>query len=187
MKTLCALCLSTGLIAASCGSDAAGPAADVESTIAESLDEATSEDLTDEAAAAGESLRAELEDVDTSELSTLMSSLDLVLLEELVGEEPFTLFAPSDSAFASLEADELTSLLANPDQLRDTLQNHVVTDRLLAADLPTDGTLTSAGGLELKFGRSGDTPTVNGLEIVRTDLATEHGVVHVIDGVLRAD
>ena len=114
MKTLCALCLSTGLIAASCGSDTPGTVADVESTIAENLDESTSEDLTDEAAAAAGSLRSELENVDTSELSTLMSSLDLVLLEELVGEEPFTLFAPSDGAFASLEADDLTSLLANP-------------------------------------------------------------------------
>ncbi len=185
MKTLCALLLATSLALVSCGEDAPESVQDVESTIAENLSE--NEELADDAAAIGESLRSEIEDLDTTELSTLFSSLDLVQLDDLTGDDPFTLFAPDDSAFASLDADELTSLLADPDQLRDTLRNHVVTDRLLAADLPSEGTLTSVGGLELEFDMSGDRPTVNGIEIVRTDLSTENGVVHVIDGVLRAD
>lgn len=117
------------------------------------------------------------------ELSTVYSALDLVGFDEVAESGEFTFFAPNDSAFSELDADRLAAILADPAELRALLENHVLDSTVPAGDLEP-GRLTSVGGLPLDISVDGGTPTVDGVEIVRSDLMVDGGVVHVIDGVL---
>ncbi len=183
MRPLLGLLCAVALVAAACGSDSSTLAADAEnaaSDVSAAAGDVDTSDLEAEAMQAGSNLQAELDEAD---LTTLYSAMNLVGFDNLEREEPFTFFAPNDSAFAAIDADQLSALLADPATLATILQDHLVTEELMAGDL-TDGTLMSDGGLELVIDTSGPVPTVNGIEIVRTDLTVGNGVVHVIDGVL---
>ncbi len=172
------------LLAAACGSDGDAldvDTSDVSSEISDVLDGDTGVD--EQASQAGRELEAQLGQAD---LSTLYSAMDLIGFDRLDPEETFTFFAPNDSAFAAVDADRLASLVAGPTQLGAILEDHLISETVMAGEL-TDGTITSEGGLELLIDLTGPVPTVNGIEIVETDLTVGNGVVHVIDGVLLGD
>lgn len=108
------------------------------------------------------------------------------LVETLRGDGPFTVFAPSDDAFAKLPEGTVESLLLpeNKDQLIAILTYHVVSGRLLAEDVLGAATLSTVQGQDLVVSLDDGTPKVNDSAIVSTDIITSNGVIHVIDSVL---
>ncbi len=123
----------------------------------------------------------------TAETQTLVDAVvagDLVTT--LQGDGPFTVFAPINAAFEALGTDKLDVLLAPENQalLQKILTYHVIAGDVRAADLVDGGTATTVEGTEVTFDLSGETPLVNGAGIIATDIVTENGVIHLIDGVL---
>jgi uncharacterized surface protein with fasciclin (FAS1) repeats len=108
------------------------------------------------------------------------------LVETLQGEGPFTVFAPTDEAFARLPAGTVESLLLeeNRDQLIAILTYHVVPGEYLAADVLSSNSLPTVQGQDLAIRLDGDTPKVNESAITQTDIRTSNGVIHIIDTVL---
>ena len=106
------------------------------------------------------------------------------LLETLQGEGPFTVFAPTDQAFADAGID--LAALDNEEgkaALADILLYHVVGSEVPSSAVEECGTATAVNGNTLSFG-VGDTVTVNGATVTLPDVATSNGVIHVIDKVL---
>lgn len=125
--------------------------------------------------------------VATDALSTLVAAVTAAdLAETLSGPGPFTVFAPTNDAFAALPEGTVDTLLepANRDQLTSVLTFHVVAGKALAADLTDGQTLTTVQGQTLTVKIDGDTVTVNGVPVVQADVEASNGVVHVIGGVL---
>jgi uncharacterized surface protein with fasciclin (FAS1) repeats len=107
------------------------------------------------------------------------------LVEALKGEGPFTVFAPSDEAFAKLPEGTVESLLEDPTgELARILLYHVIPGKVMAADV-TDGLVAETlRGAEVSFSVSDGKVMINGAEIVATDIETSNGVIHVIDSVI---
>ncbi|MBW7882908.1 MAG: fasciclin domain-containing protein, partial [Caldilineaceae bacterium] len=119
------------------------------------------------------------------QLSTLAQAVESAgLARTLAGEEPLTLFAPDDAAFAALPADELDALLANPEQLTQLLLTHVVAGEALTVTAITTGELATMAGTPLTVSMADDGVTINDAHIITPDLAVANGVVHIIDRVL---
>lgn len=120
---------------------------------------------------------------------TYLSVLDVVqavqLEERLRSEGPFTVFAPTDEAFAFLPQDTYEGLLEEPDRLQAVVAYHVVEDELFAEDLTMGETLEAVSGHELRVSttESGEL-TVGGARLVDEDLDAGNGVVHGIGAVL---
>ena len=107
------------------------------------------------------------------------------LVETLQGKGPFTVFAPTDAAFAKLPAGTVADLLKpeNKDKLAAILQYHVVPGKVLAADVKTMEAKTAQGqSVKLKVSDAG--VMVDSAKVVKTDLLAENGVIHVIDSVI---
>jgi transforming growth factor-beta-induced protein len=123
----------------------------------------------------------------TAETQTLVDAVVAGdLAATLKGDGPFTVFAPIEAAFEALGTDKLEVLLAPENQalLQKILTYHVIAGDVRAADLVDGGTATTVEGTEVTFDLSGETPMVNGANIIATDIVTENGVIHLIDGVL---
>jgi uncharacterized surface protein with fasciclin (FAS1) repeats len=107
------------------------------------------------------------------------------LVETLQGKGPFTIFAPTDEAFAKLPAGTVESLLKpeNREKLAAILKYHVVPGKVLAADVKTMEAKT-AQGQSLKLAVTDQGVTVDNAKVVKTDLLAENGVIHVIDTVI---
>lgn len=109
------------------------------------------------------------------------------LSAQLTGDGPFTVFAPDDEAFAALPAGVRDAVdEAEPDTIAELLRSHVVATDLPGADLVA-GELTSLSGrtldVDIDAGDEPPTVTVGGAEVVRPDLRTDNGVVHVLNAV----
>jgi len=118
---------------------------------------------------------------------TLVAAVQAAGLEEtLRGPGPFTVFAPTDEAFAALPAGTVETLLMpeNIDQLTAILTYHVVADELLAADVLGMATIETVQGQSLDVSLVDGAPFVDAAGIVTTDIQTSNGVIHVIDSVL---
>lgn len=107
------------------------------------------------------------------------------LVETLQGTGPFTVFAPTDEAFAKLPKGTVEDLLKpeNKDKLVAILTYHVVAGKVMAADVKTMKAKT-VNGKELDIKVSDGAVTVNTAKVVKTDVAASNGVIHVIDTVL---
>ncbi|MEO1584195.1 MAG: fasciclin domain-containing protein [Planctomycetota bacterium] len=108
------------------------------------------------------------------------------LVEALKGEGPFTVFAPTDEAFAALPAGTVESLLLpeNREKLTSILTFHVVSGRIYADQAIAAGTATTLQGDDLTIESEDGKVTINGATVVTPDLDTSNGVIHVIDSVL---
>ncbi|HOW66957.1 MAG TPA: fasciclin domain-containing protein [Candidatus Paceibacterota bacterium] len=107
------------------------------------------------------------------------------LVETLQGKGPFTVFAPTDEAFAKLPAGTVEDLLKpeNKDKLASILKYHVVPGKVLSADVKTMEAKTALGqNVKLKVSESG--VMVDSAKVIKTDLLAENGVIHVIDSVI---
>jgi len=107
------------------------------------------------------------------------------LVETLQGTGPFTVFAPTDEAFAKLPKGTVEDLLKpeNKEKLVAILTYHVVAGKVMAADVKTMQAKT-VNGKELDIKVTDVSVTVNNAKVVKTDVATSNGVIHVIDTVL---
>jgi len=121
------------------------------------------------------------------EFNTLVAALQAAgLVETLKGPGPFTVFAPTDAAFAALPAGTVENLLKpeNKAQLVEVLTYHVVPGRYPAARVATLEEAATVNGDSLDIATSGDTVTVEGARVVTADVDASNGVIHVIDKVL---
>lgn len=107
------------------------------------------------------------------------------LVETLKGDGPFTVFAPSDDAFAKLPAGTVDTLVKpeNKDKLTAILTLHVVSGKVMSSDITGPMTPASVGGENLDIATDGGV-SVNGAKVVTADIDCSNGVIHVIDTVL---
>ncbi len=116
-------------------------------------------------------------------LATALTAAGLV--ETLKGEGPFTVFAPTDAAFAALPAGTVEDLLKpeNKDKLVAILTYHVVPGKVMSTDLTEGMKAKTVNGAEVTITLEGG-PKVNGAVISMPDVAASNGVIHVIDSVI---
>jgi uncharacterized surface protein with fasciclin (FAS1) repeats len=106
------------------------------------------------------------------------------LVEALKGKGPFTVFAPTDEAFAKLPEGTIPALLKDKEKLAAVLTYHVVPGYVTAADaMKLSGAKTLQGG-ELKISSDGGGVSINDANVIKADILTANGVIHVIDSVL---
>ncbi len=116
--------------------------------------------------------------------TTLVAAVEAAgLVDTLKGEGPFTVFAPTDEAFAALPEGTVEALLADPDALAAILTYHVVAGKVMSTDLTDGMTATTVNGADITIGTEGGV-TVNGANVVTADIEASNGVIHVIDAVI---
>jgi uncharacterized surface protein with fasciclin (FAS1) repeats len=119
--------------------------------------------------------------------TTLATALKAAgLVETLKGPGPFTVFAPTDEAFAKLPAGTLESLLKpeNKAKLAGILTYHVVSGKVMAADVVKLTSAKTVNGQSVKIAVDGGKVKVDGANVIKTDVGASNGVIHVIDAVL---
>jgi len=117
--------------------------------------------------------------------STLLTAVQAAgLADELSGAGPFTVFAPTDDAFAALPEGALEGLLADTSALRDVLLHHVAAGELGSADVVGRTAVTMLDGQDADIVVNGSMVTIDGANISVTDIAASNGVIHVIDAVM---
>ena len=118
------------------------------------------------------------------ELKTLTKLInDAGLADTLKGTGPFTVFAPTDAAFAKVPAATMDALAKDKDRLRQVLTFHVVPGKVMAADVKS-GNVKTVNGAELPLSRSGGFVGVDQALVTKADISATNGVIHVIDQVL---
>jgi uncharacterized surface protein with fasciclin (FAS1) repeats len=105
------------------------------------------------------------------------------LVETLKGKGPFTVFAPTDAAFAKIPKDRLDALLADKALLTKVLTYHVVPGRVMAANVKP-GPVKTVEGDNLTVSVQGSQVMVDQATVIKTDIAASNGVIHVIDSVV---
>lgn len=116
--------------------------------------------------------------------NTLVTAVQAAgLVETLKGPGPFTVFAPTDAAFAKIPQETLNGLLNDRAALTSVLTYHVVSGRVMAADVRA-GQVPTVQGSSITVTTSGGNVQVNGANVVQTDIVTSNGVIHVIDAVI---
>lgn len=124
--------------------------------------------------------------VGTESLSTLVAAVKAAgLVETLQGAGPFTVFAPTNEAFAALPAGTVENLLKpeNKDQLIAILTYHVVAGKVMSTDLSDGMKAATVNGAEVIITTAGGAK-VNGANVAAADIVASNGVVHVIDAVI---
>lgn len=114
-------------------------------------------------------------------LATALRAAELV--ETLDGAGPFTVFAPTDAAFAKLNQSALRNTLRNKERLTQVLTYHVVPGRITAAELATRRTLTTVSGQRLAVATDGAI-RLNDASVINADVEAGNGIIHVVDAVL---
>ncbi|MCB1841996.1 MAG: fasciclin domain-containing protein, partial [Halioglobus sp.] len=120
------------------------------------------------------------------DFTTLVAALKAAdLVEALSGEGPFTVFAPTNAAFAALPEGTLDMLLepANKDKLVAILTYHVVAGKVMAADVVTLTAAETQQGSSIAISASEAGVSVDGAKVIATDIEASNGVIHVIDAV----
>src|SRR4051812_44103774 len=119
-----------------------------------------------------------------STLAKALAAADLV--NTLKGPGPFTVFAPTDAAFAKLPAGTLDNLLKpeNKAMLQRVLTYHVVSGKVMAADAAKLTSAKTVSGDALAIAAAGNTVTVGKGKVVKADIVASNGVIHVVDAVL---
>jgi uncharacterized surface protein with fasciclin (FAS1) repeats len=131
---------------------------------------ASAKDIVDTAVAAGK-------------FNTLATALQAAgLVDTLKGPGPFTVFAPTDEAFAKIPKADLDALLKDKAKLTAVLTYHVVSGTVMAKDVKA-GKVKSVQGSELTLGTAGGV-TVDAAKVVQADIVADNGVIHVIDSVV---
>ena len=143
--------------------------------------------LTAFAALAGE--RKDIVDtaVGAGSFNTLVAAVKAAgLVDTLKGPGPFTVFAPTDEAFAKLPAGTVENLLKpeNKSKLQAVLTYHVVPGKVMAADVVKLDSAATVNGAKLKIRTSGGAVMVDNAKVVKTDIVATNGVIHVIDTVV---
>jgi uncharacterized surface protein with fasciclin (FAS1) repeats len=116
--------------------------------------------------------------------NTLVTAVQAAgLVETLKGPGPFTVFAPTDEAFAKIPKAKLDALLKDKAALTKVLTYHVVPGKVMAADVKP-GMVKTVEGSSLKVSAKDGKVMVGNAHVIKTDVAADNGVIHVIDTVL---
>lgn len=123
--------------------------------------------------------------VSAGQFNTLVTAVKAAgLVDTLKGAGPFTVFAPTDAAFAKLPAGTVESLLQNPEKLKQVLLYHVVAGKVMAADVVKITSAKTVQGSSASVKVSGGSVKIDNANVVKTDIVTDNGVIHVIDSVI---
>jgi transforming growth factor-beta-induced protein len=123
--------------------------------------------------------------INAGSFSTLVTALEVAdLVDVLKGDGPFTVFAPTDDAFAALPQGVLDDLLADQTALTEVLTYHVVAGKYMAADVVALTSLPTVQGDDLAITVTGATVQIDGATVVQTDIEASNGIIHVIDMVV---
>lgn len=125
--------------------------------------------------------------VDAGSFNTLVAAVQAAgLVDALKADGPYTVFAPTDEAFAKLPAGTVDNLLKpeNIEQLRAVLTYHVVPGKIMAKDVTKMTNGTTLQGESLSFEVKDGKVMVDNAEVIQADIATSNGVIHVIDAVV---
>jgi uncharacterized surface protein with fasciclin (FAS1) repeats len=122
--------------------------------------------------------------VDAGSFKTLVKAVEAAgLVETLSGPGPLTVFAPTDDAFAKLPAGTVEGLLKDKKKLTAVLTYHVVSGKVMAADVVKLRSAKTVQGQEISIDTT-DGVKVDGASVVKTDVECTNGVIHVIDSVI---
>jgi uncharacterized surface protein with fasciclin (FAS1) repeats len=122
--------------------------------------------------------------IEAGSFNTLVAALQAAdLVEALSGPGPFTVFAPTDEAFAKIPAEKLQAILADKELLTSILTYHVASGKLMASDVVGMESIETLNGESLTVSTAHGA-MVGNANIVATDVVASNGVVHVIDTVL---
>jgi uncharacterized surface protein with fasciclin (FAS1) repeats len=134
--------------------------------------QASAADIVDTAVAAGN-------------FTTLVAAVKAAgLVDTLKGAGPFTVFAPTDEAFAKLPAGTVEALLKDPAKLKGILLYHVVSGKVMANSVVKMKSAKTVQGGTVKIQAMGGKVMLDNAQVVKTDIATDNGVIHVIDTVI---
>jgi uncharacterized surface protein with fasciclin (FAS1) repeats len=123
--------------------------------------------------------------VSAEKFKTLVSAVKAAgLVETLKGEGPFTVFAPTDEAFARVPKEKLEALLKDKAALTAVLTYHVVSGKVMAADVVKLDSAKTVQGKPVTIVTKDGKVTVNGANVVKTDIVCKNGVIHIIDAVI---
>ena len=164
------LIVAVPFVLAACGDDADEGTGDA---VSSPTPEPAQPDIVDTAIAAGS-------------FTTLTAAIEAAgLVDTLKGEGPFTVFAPTDDAFAALPEGTVDTLLEDPQgDLTQILTYHVVPGKVMSTDLSDGMTAATVQGAELTFTIKDGAVYVNDAMVTTADIETANGVIHVIDSVL---
>lgn len=124
--------------------------------------------------------------IDAGTLKTLVKAIqEAGMAATLKGQGPFTVFAPTDEAFAKLPPGTLDTLMQDKQKLSALLSAHVVSGRLLAADVAKMQSAKTVNGQEVTFTVKDGVPMVNNAKIIKADVLASNGVIQVIDTVIQ--
>jgi uncharacterized surface protein with fasciclin (FAS1) repeats len=119
------------------------------------------------------------------DFSTLVTAVKAAgLVEALKGDGPFTVFAPTNEAFAKIPKDKLAALLKDKDALTAVLTYHVVPGKVMAADVVKLTEADTLQGEPVKITVADGKVSINDAKVTKTDIECTNGVIHVIDAVL---
>jgi uncharacterized surface protein with fasciclin (FAS1) repeats len=122
--------------------------------------------------------------ISAGSFKTLVAAVQAAgLLEALSGPGPFTVFAPTDEAFAKLPAGAVEGLLKDIPKLQAVLKHHVVSGKMMASDVATKHSVKTLEGDDITIDTS-DGVKVDEAHVVKADIDTDNGVIHVIDTVI---
>jgi uncharacterized surface protein with fasciclin (FAS1) repeats len=122
--------------------------------------------------------------VQAGKFNTLVQAIQAAgLVDTLSGEGPFTVFAPTDEAFAQIPQETLQAVLADKEKLTAILTYHVVPGKLMAADVVRSTQLQTVQGQSITVSTEGGV-RVDDANVVQTEIEADNGVIHVIDKVI---
>jgi uncharacterized surface protein with fasciclin (FAS1) repeats len=134
----------------------------------------------------GKSAKADIVDtaIQAGSFNTLITAVkEAGLVETLKGDGPFTVFAPTDEAFSRIPKEQLDALLNDKEALTAVLTYHVVPGKVMAADVVKLESAETVQGQSIAIDAS-DGVKVDNATVVKTDIVTSNGVIHVIDRVI---
>ena len=137
----------------------------------------------------GNRQEAEMNIVETAisagSFNTLVAAVKAAgLVETLSGEGPFTVFAPTDEAFAQIPEDQLNALLADKEALTAVLTYHVVAGKVMAEDVVKLSTAETVNGQSVDIMVMDGKVMIDGAQVVTADIGASNGVIHVINKVI---
>lgn len=159
-----------------------------DTTTTEAMDDTSTTEATEDTTGTSEP-DSEAADVLTETLAgesvdVFLTLLPLVGFDEVTEADQITIFAPSDEAFTSIAADELASIVDDPERVVEVLQAHVVEGLVTASDLEEMTSVQPIRGEEVPVSVDGETIMVGDATVVETGIEFDGGIVHVIDDVL---
>lgn len=186
-RSLAIIAIPLALLAAGCSDDSDTADSTTTEVTTTTMAPVATEPSTEAPAAAGTIVDIAASNPDFSTLVDLVGKAGLA--DALSGPGPFTVFAPTNEAFAKVDPATLDALAADPTgKLADVLKLHVVSGKIMAADaVAADGTsIETLSGAKLKVEVVDGEVMVGGAKVIKTDIVASNGVIHVIDSVITA-